>query len=239
MLRNFLSIIALGITFVCNGQTGLYKPFKLVIISTDTAVIDSSLKPYAHTIEQSHLANYYNELKFLKLQAEDTTYPETLMTAEEAKELRQQAETELDYLIKNESQIKEFRYFNLISEYSASVYQLYFNEYPPLSTIQLVKRASLEMKAIAMVADSLRADYVIAYKDIRTEVKKGQLVMKMKTILYSKAEGKILIESESTGDVNSYGDMWTCSDPLSCLLTTSVKSSSETVFDILRKRQHL
>lgn len=237
-MRNIFSIILLTISLSSFGQKGQYKPFKMVIISVDTALIDNSIISFSDTIQQDHLNGYYASLKQLQQLANDTDYPKSLMTEKEAKEVRQQSKAELDTAIKYEYKIKQFKYYQTISEYSTQVYQFYFNEYPPLSTFQLIDKSAITTKNLAHIADSLKADYVLGYKNVHTENKNGQLILKLTTVLYSKRDNKILLEKETTGNENSYGDMWTCSNPLSCLLITGIKSSIESIYPILRTRQH-
>jgi len=234
---NIFSIILLTITLTSFGQKGQFKPFKMVIASVDTALIDKSLISFADTIEQDHLNGYYASLKQLQQLANDTDYPKGLMTEKEAIEVRQQSKAELDTAIKYEYKIKQFKYYQTISEYSTQVYQFYFNEYPPLSTFQLIDKSKISLKDLSHIADSLNADFVLGYKNIHTENNNGLLIIKLTTVLYSKKDNKILLEKETTGDQNSYGFMWTCMNPLSCLLITAVKSSTDSVADIIRRRQ--
>jgi len=237
-MRNIFSIILLTITLTSYGQQGQYKPFKMVIISVDTALINKSVISFADTIQQQHLKSYYSYLKQLQRSANDTDYPKSLMTEKAAKEVRQRSKATLDTALKYEYKIKQFKYYQTISEYSTQVYQFYFNEYSPLSTFQLIDKAKISLKDLSHITDSLKADYVLGYKNIHTESINGQLIIKLTTVLYSKKDDKILLEKETTGDESSYGDMWTCMNPLSCLFITAVKSSTENVANILRRRQH-
>ena len=238
-MRKFIFLILLTLTFTSYGQKGMYRPFKMVIISVDTVTIDKALFSFIDTIQQDHLNGYYASLKQLEEIANDTTvYPKELMTEKESKETKLQTKAELDTLKKYEYKIKQFKYYQTISEYSTQVYQFYFNEYPPLSTFQLIDKSKISLKNLSHIADSLKAEYVLGFKNIHTENNNGRLTIKLTTILYSKKDNKILLEKETTGNENSYGDMWTCMNPLSCLLITAVKSSTANVADILRRRQH-
>ena len=237
-MQKFLTLILLTITISCFGQQGKFKPFKLVIVSPDTAIIDNSVYSYVDTIQQDHLKGYYASIKQMEEMLSSTDYPKELMTEKQFKESQQETKSALDTAKKYENKIKQFKYYQTLSEYSAQVYQFYFNEYPPLSIFQIIDKSALTINNLKHIADSLKADYVIGYKGIHTENKNGLLILKMTTILFSKKENKILLETETTGDENSYGDMWTCSNPLSCLLVTTVKSSTDKVAEILVKRQH-
>jgi hypothetical protein len=100
-----------------------------------------------------------------------------------------------------------------------------------------VKRGSLKTDNLEQIAKDYEADYVVSYKNIHTASKDGKTIMRLTTILYSKKKTKVLMNKESTGDTKSYGDMWTCSDPLSCLLVTSVRSSSMEIYEVVSKLQ--
>lgn len=237
-MQKIFLFISLILSFSVYAQKGKFKPFKLVVISVDTVIIDSSVISFVDKVEQDHLKSYYYSLAQLEQMANDTIeYPEDLITKKEAKKVKQDAKEQLASAKAYESKVKEFKYYQSISEYSLQAYEYYFNEYPPLSTFQLIDKENIELKNLSRIADSLKADYVVGYKNIHTEINDGQDIIKLTTILYSRKGNNILLEKETTGDMNSYGDMWTCSNPLSCLLITAVKSSTESVYPIIAQRQ--
>jgi hypothetical protein len=236
-MEKIFSLILLTVTLVCYGQKSRYKPFKLAIISPDTAVIDESLKSFVDSVQQQHLNTYFASIRRMEDLVNSNDYPRGVMTEKEFKKMQRQTKSSLDNAKKSEDEVRQFKFYKTISEYSASVYQFYFNEYPPFSVFQLINKSELTINSLSHISDSLKADYVVGYKNIHTENKDGVLIIKVKTFLYSKKDDKILFEEETMGDTNSYGDMWTCSNPLSCLLVTAVKSSTDSVFGILRKRQ--
>jgi hypothetical protein len=114
---------------------------------------------------------------------------------------------------------------------------MYFNEYPPYSTFQTVRTTDLKSNDLKEIADQFKADYVVRYKGIQTDNDGNRVIMKMTTTLYSRKISKVLWEKLGTGDMNSYGDMWTCMNPLSCLLITSVKSSTTDIFETVSERE--
>ena len=236
-MQKFLALIFLTTTISCFGQQGNFNPFKLVIVSPAKASIDNSIISFVDTIQQDHLNSYYASIKEMEEMLSSTYYPKELITEKQFKETQQETKSALDSAKKYENKIRQFKYYQTISEYSTRVYQFYFNEYPPFSTFQLIDNSKLTINNLKHIADSLEADYVVGYKDIHTVNKNGLLIIIMTTILFSKKENKILLETTTAGDENSYGDMWTCSNPLSCLLVTIVKSSTDKVAEILVKRQ--
>lgn len=228
-----LLISLLSIDSYC--QKGIFKPFKLIVISPETAMIDSSLSGFKDSIEQSHLRSYYNSISQMEKMLAFTDYPDDMKKQfEENKKL---TKASLDSARKYETEVQKFKYFQVISEYSASVFQFSFNEYPPFSTFQLIKSYPMNINSIKHLADSLQADYIVGYRNIHTENNNGSLILRLTTLVYSKKDGKIILEKETTGDINSHGDMWTCNNPLSCLLINGVKSSTENVSGLLYERQ--
>jgi hypothetical protein len=228
-----LLIILLSIDAYC--QKGIFKPFKLIVISPDTAVIDPSLIGFEDSVEQSHLRAYYNSINQMEEMLVFTDYPDDMKKQfEENKKL---TKANLDSARKYENEVKKFKYFQVISEYSVSVFQFSFNEYPPFSTFQLIKSCPSNIGSIKQLADSLQADYIVGYKNIHTEKNNGDLILRLTTFVYSKKEDKIILEKETTGDLNSHGDMWTCDNPLNCLLINGVRSSTENVSGLIYGRQ--
>lgn len=216
------------------GQTGYYRPFKMVIVSPDNANIDSSLKTFQDSIEADYIKGYYKSIKQMEL---FLNQKDESPDKKEMDESKKKIEENLKIKEQSEQYVKRFRYFETISLYSNSVLQMYFNEYPPYSTFQTVRKTDLKSNDLKQIADDFKADYVVTYKDIQTVNDNGQLIMKVTTTLYSRKKSKILWEKTGTGDMNSYGDMWACVNPLSCLLITCVKSSTTDIFETISRAQ--
>ena len=138
-----------------------------------------------------------------------------------------------------EDNVKKFKYFQTISQYSTQVYNFYFNEYKPFSTIVELPNQQTDLSRLRKLADTLKADYIVFYNNIHTVNINGLTRLKLTTSLYSKRDDKIILNKETEGDTNSRGDMWTCSMnvTLSCLLINSVRTSTDEVANVLRKRQ--
>lgn len=233
---SFLVILFTLITYNSYAQEGLYKPFKLVIISPDTAIVDPQFKPYIDTLQNAHLKRYYQAITQMESMVDFKDYPKD--EAKRFEETKKRVQVNLIEAKKAEAEIKRFKYYQTISEYSSQVLNMYFNEYPPLSAIGVVKKQSTDIKSLSYLADSLKADYVICYHNIHSESENNELILKLTTILYSNSDHKILFEKETKGDTDSRGDMWSCSDPLGCLLVSGIKSSTDLVFPVIAKRQH-
>ncbi|MBI3220754.1 MAG: hypothetical protein HYZ44_14665 [Bacteroidetes bacterium] len=228
-MRQFLFVFFFLSTTFSFGQKSDFRPFKMVIVSPDTAIIEEGLKAFADSIESDYLKGYNNAIKQMEdlLNCKDCPEDMKKRYAEGLKAAKQ-----------SEQEVKNFRFFEIISIYSSSVFQMYFNEYPPNSTFQVVRKKDLKSLELIDIAASYEADYVVSYRNIRTnKLNNGQTIMNLTTTLFGREGSKIIFEKQTTGDMNSYGDMWTCSNPLSCLLITSVKLSTTEIYEELSRRQ--
>jgi hypothetical protein len=212
------------------GQKGKWKPFKLLVIQPDTAIISSTLNSDRDSIIQSHLDMYYRYVKqqedILNCKPCDSLYKEKI-------------KTQLPQLKAQEAEVKKFKYLQTISNYSTQVFNFYFNEYEPFSTIVELPNQLTDLPNLKLLADSTKADYIVSYSNIHTVDKEGLPILKLTTSLYSKKENKIILTKQTDGDTNSRGDMWSCNRNvvLSCLLINGVRTSTDEVANVLRKRQ--
>jgi hypothetical protein len=208
----------------------------MVIVSPDTAIIDSQLKNLADTIESDYVKRYYNSIKQMEDSLTFNSYPADMK--KQFEETKKKYEVSLKVAKNSEQEVKTFKYFETIPVYSNSVLQMYFNEYPPNCIFQVVRTKDLKSKNLKDISETYKADYVVSYQDIHTyKGDDGLTKMKLTTVLFAAKGSKVLLEKQTTGDMNSYGDMWTCANPLSCLLITSVKSSTTEIFKTVSERQ--
>lgn len=234
MTKQILTFLIL-IPTLSFGQQSIYKPFKMVIITPDTAIIEDDLKVFIDTVEHGYIRRYYYSMKQMEDLLNFKDFPDEMKKDFEKR--RPILEESLKAQKSMEPEIKKFRYYETIPLYTAEVFQLYFNEYPPNSTFQVVRKGALKTDNLEQVSNEYNADYVVSYRNIHTDSRAGQTIMKLTTTLYSKKMAKILLDKEVAGDMKSYGDMWTCSDPLSCLLVTSVRSSSMEIYEVVSELQ--
>ena len=155
------------------------------------------------------------------------------------KETQERLQKEILQIKAQEDKVKKFKYYQIISQYSAQVYNFYFNEYEPYSTIIEIPNQKTDLVSLKTLADTTNANYIVFYGNIHTAYKDGQLILKLTTSLYSKKDNKIIMVKETEGDTDSRGDLWTCnfSIRLSCLLINGVRTSTDEVVIILRQRQ--
>jgi hypothetical protein len=236
-MQKLLTLLLLTIHLASFGQNGMWKPFKLIVIKPDTAIIDNSLLSDIAGIEAANLKAYYSSIKQMEELLSFKDYPKDMEKS--FKETQEKMENEIIQARAAEEQVKKFKYFETVSSYSTSVYNFYFNEYEPFSSIKEIPCQQTNIEALRLLADSVKAEYVVFFSAIHTIIQDGRPVLKLTTSLYSKEENQIILSKETEGDTNSRGDMWTCNmdNTLSCLLINGVRTSTDEIASILRKRQ--
>jgi len=230
-------IIFIVVTLISHGQQGMWNPFKLLVIQPDTAIIDQSLYNDRDSIEAANLKSYYSSLKHMEDLLNFKDYSKEMEKS--FKETQERLKKEIPLYKAQEEKVKKFKYYQTISQYSAQVYNFYFNEYRPFSTIIELPKQKTDLLSLKMLADTAKADYIIFYNNIRTSNRDGSLILSLTTSLYSKKDNKIILIKKTEGDTDSRGDMWTCNFNirLSCLLVNGVRTSTDEVATVLRQRQ--
>jgi hypothetical protein len=236
-MQRLLVTVLLTFSFTSYGQTGRWKPFKLLVIQPDTAIIDKTFDSQKDSIEAYNLRAYYASLKQMEEMLNFKDYSKEMEKS--FKETQERLKKEIPVIKAQEDEVKKFKYFQTISQYSTQVYNFYFNEYEPFSTIIQVPNRKADLTALKTLADSSKADYIVFYSNIHTSDRNGLPILKLTTSLYAKKENKIILSKETEGDTDSRGDMWTCNMDvmLSCLLINGVRTSTDEVANVLRKRQ--
>lgn len=236
-MQRIFTTLFLTLSLTTYGQRGMWKPFKLCVIKPDTAFIDQSLFSDRDSIESGNLKSYYASLKQMEFLLNFKDYSKEMEKS--LKQRQEDLKKQIPLMKAQEEKVKKFKYFQIISEYSTQVYNFYFNEYKPFSTIIELPSQNTDLLSLKTLADTLKADYIVFYNNIHTVDKDGLTVLKLTTSLYSKKDNKIILTKETEGDTDSKGDMWTCdfNVRLSCLLINGVRTSTEEVANVLRNRQ--
>lgn len=231
-MQKFLTVFFLLIGLTSYGQRGMWNPFKLIVIQPDTAIIDPSLNDGRDSIVSTQLKRYYQSLSLLENLINCVGCPRDSGDTDKMKQ-------ELVRLKSYESEVKKFKYYHLLSSYSTQVFNFYFNEYEPFSTIIELPNQKTNLLSLKILADTSKADYIVFYNNIHTIEKDGLPVLKLTTSLYSKKDNIIILSKETEGDTNSRGDMWACNMDvmLSCLFINGIRTSTDEVFAVLQKRQ--
>jgi hypothetical protein len=218
-------------SFSTLGQEGKFIPFKLIIITPENAIIDAGLKSEIDSLENGLLKSYYFSISekelLLNLYEKDTFNLNNL----------NQLKNEISELKAKEPQIKNYKYFHTISSFSVAAYQFIFNEYEPYSQIEELPTQNDDINSLTKLSTEKNADYILFFKNIHTETKDGNIILKLTTSLFSKKENKIILTKITEGDIFSQGGMWTCSNNLSCLLINAVRTSTGEVTSVLTKLQ--
>ena len=208
------------------GQTNKFKPFKLIVLKPDTAIIDESFNSEIDSVQSDFQKSYYYSIKTIEefVNSKHFENDPSFKTSQESSKIELIAAKAL------ESEIKKFKYYQTISSGSTKIYNFYFNEYEPYSTIVELPSQKTDVESLNKLASNLKADYVVFFSNIHTEIKAGLQIMNLTTHLYSKKENNIIMTKQTEGDANSRGDMWTCgSITLSCLLINSVRTSTDEI----------
>ena len=230
------TIFLLAFSLTSYSQEGIWKPFKLLVIQPDTAIIDKLFFSDGDSIEADNLKSYYASLKEMEELLNFKDYSKEIENS--FKETEERLKKQIPLMKAQEDNVKKFKYFQTISQYSTQVYNFYFNEYEPFSTIIELPYQKTDLWSLQTLADTSKADYIVFYFFFHTVDKGGLPILKLTTSLYSKKDNKIILDKETEGDTNSRGDMWTCGrTTLSCLLINGVRTSTEEVANVLRKRQ--
>lgn len=205
-------------------------PFKLVIIKADTAILDTSLYSSRDSMVAKQQKLYYETVKQVE---------ENISSAEGPKDssITRELTNQLAYLKSMENEVKDFKCFHLLSSYSRAVYQFYFNEYKPYSSFLETPAQKTDLPGLAQLADTSKADYIVFFSNIHSVIQNGLPVLKLTTSLYSNKDKRVIFSKETEGGADSRGEMWTCTDTVSCIFTNAVKSSTDEVSAVIIKRQ--
>ena len=233
-MQKIFTEILLTLTLASYGQRGKFNPFKLIVLKPDTAIIDKSFYGETDSVQSDYLKRYYYSMQQMEQLANSKNFPDDTSF----KATQEKMKLELVAAKAAKPEIKKFKYYQTLSSYSTEVYNFYFNEYAPFSTIIQLPNQRVDIPSLKKLADTAKADYVVFFSKIHTERKDGLPVLKLTPSLYSKKGNKIILKKQTEGDTNSRGDMWTCgSTTLSCLLTNGVRTSTPVVAPIIAKRQ--
>lgn len=232
-MQKILITLLLFVSIISYGQKGRFKPFKLIVLKPDTAIIDETLYPDIDTIRANYLSRYYSYVQQIEQRINSKNFPE-----ESGKATQERFKAELAALKILEPEVKKFKYYHAFSAYSIEFYGVYFNKYEPYSTIIEFPSQKTDILSLSKLADTSKSDYIIFFNNIHTEIKNGFPILKLTTSLYSKKEKKIILRKETECDTFSRGVMWTCGGvTLSCLLTNCIMTSAGEVTPLIIKRQ--
>jgi hypothetical protein len=151
-MQKLFTIFLLTFSLTSYGQEGRWKPFKLLVIQPDTAVIDKSLFSDRDTIEANNLKSYYTNLKRYEDLLNFNNYSKEM--EQSFKETKERLKKEIPAMKAQEDKVKKFKYYQTISQYSTQVYNFYFNEYEPFSTIIEIPNQKTDIASLKTLADT-------------------------------------------------------------------------------------
>lgn len=217
------------------SQSSEKKTFRMVVLSPENAEIPEELNQFKDSILNRTFRMFNEEKKRLKGIITSIDITEDL-EADYAEQTKKNAEVQLKYMDSIEPQVKNYRFYNDLL-YSVSILNMAFNEYEPFSEIYSVPYSKDVENNFESYCVNNNLDYILFFDDIKASNYKENFKITSTLKLYSNKEKKVIINKRIDGDTNSYGDMWTCGNPLSCLLITTVKNSLENVIPEIIKRQ--
>jgi hypothetical protein len=233
-MQKIFTTILLTLTLTSYGQRGKFNPFKLAVLKRDTATIDKTFYGEIDSVQSDYLKRYYYSVQQMDQLANSKNFPDDTSF----KATQEKMKLELVAAKAAEPEMKKFKYYQTLSSYSTEVYNFYFNEYEPFSSIIQLPNQKVDIASLSKLADTAKVDYVVFFSNIHTETKNGLPVLKLTTSVYAKKDNKIILTKQTEGDTNSRGGMWTCgSTKLSCLLINGVRTSTTEVAPIIAKRQ--
>ena len=211
------------------------KTYNIAIVKPAKAEIEKSLGVYKDTIELAYKNQYYSYRERLKeiIETEADFYPEDMR--DDFEKNKKSAKDELKQMDSLKNKFMSFKYQELISYYSTSILNMAFNEYEPYSSIYEIQNSEIKANGTFKYAEKNNLDFIVTFENIKAYKKNESFEMSTILKLYSKKKRKIILEKEIYGNTNSYGGMWTCGNPLTCLFITSVKETTGILIPEIKK----
>lgn len=212
------------------------KTFGMVVMAPQNIEVPTELNQFKDSIVNMRVKGFYNEKARLKdiLKSKAEEYPKDMR--KDFEEHKKSAEVQLKYMDSVEPSIKGYKFYNDML-YSVSILNMTFNEYEPYSDINGIEYSKVAEKDFENYCIKNNLDYFMFINDFIISKTGDDFTMTSTLKLYSLKEKKVIVEKVIAGDTRSYGDMWTCSNQLSCLMITTVKSALENVTPEIGKRQ--
>ncbi len=218
------------------SQSQEKKTFRMIVMAPENIEVPTELNQYKDSIVNSRIRGFYDEKKRLTeiIATKASDYPEDMREGFE--ERNEKIKVQLKYMDSIESSIKNYKFFNDIL-YSVSILNMAFNEYEPFSDIGGIEYSKETERDFESYCRKNNLDYFMFIDDFKISKKESDFIITSTLKLYSLKEKKVIIHNVITGDTGSHGDMWTCDNPLSCLIVTTVKNALKNVVPEIGKRQ--
>jgi len=232
MMKIFILIVFLSqLTFSQGKQK---KTFRMVVMAPENIQVPTELNQFKDSIVNSYISGYHYEKKRLKESIAFDEYPEDMKV--EFEKSKKDAEIQLKYMDSIQPSIKDYKYYNNML-YSIAILNMAFNEYEPYSDIKGIEYSRETEKDFESYCRKNNLDYFMFIDDAKITESEGDFTMSSVVKLYSLQDKKVVVEKVIKGDTGTHGGMWTCGNPLSCLMVTTIKSALENVIPEIRLRQ--
>ena len=244
-MRLIITLILFSIHLTSIGQKGDRTLFTLIVLRPDTAIIDKSFNNQKDSFELHQIKSdlVCRNISIDSLTAIKKSIPSGF----------KYSSVDL-YSLESLKQIIDYKYYYFLSEYSAGICEFLFNNYQKSNgvyamahdaTVLEMANQKTDRRSLKLLADSVEADYIVYFKNIRTVSISSSLSLKMSTSLYCRKENKVISSFSTIGDNINRGEnsgikiMWRCITEFSCLLTNSIKGSVERIVETITKLQRL
>ena len=232
-MRNIFIFIILYSQFTfCQGKQK--KTFRMAVMAPENIQVPNELSKYKDSIVDRNVRSFYNKKKRLKERIEFSDYSEDMK--ESFEKSKKDAEVQLKYMDSIEPSIKDYKFYNDML-YSVAILNMTFNEYEPYSDINGIEYSLEIEKDFESYCRKSNLDYSMFIVNAIITQSESDFIMTSTVKLYSLKEKKVVVEKVISGDTGSQGGMWTCGNPLSCLMITTVRSALENVIPEIKKRQ--
>ena len=207
----------------------------MVFMAPENIEVPTELNHFKDSIVNYYIEAFYNEKTRLQdvIKSNIEEYPEDMRKSFE--EYKKNAEIQMKYMDSVALNIKNYKFYNTML-YSVSILNMYFYVIDSIPNITGIKYSAEVEGDFEGYCKRNNLDYFMFVDDFAICETGNSYTITSILKLYSLKEKKLIVEKVITGNTESHGDMWTCTDPLSCLMITSVKSVIETVVPEIKKR---
>jgi hypothetical protein len=225
--------VLLTISVYSFGQTVNDTRFRLAILVPDTMLIDGRLLEDARAVESDHIKDYYRTVKDLGNQLDSWKSRDSLNRFPMTKLAMQKR---LDSARTLEPEVKRYKYFYKIADYSLYHFKLICGESSSASDFLVIGTKTPSKKKFKEITEEFNLDYLVRYSDIKAITKDKEYEMKLTATLYSR-NLKILMRDEFITNSNCLDDRLRCVTPFCCMLTNIAKLSSTKICETVERLQ--
>jgi hypothetical protein len=196
-------------------------------------IIDSKLLEYAQAVESDYVKDYYLELNEIENQLKSWRSTDSLNKFPMTKRAM---EKRLDSARTMEPEIKRYKYFYKVADYSLYYFKLKCGEYSSDSDFLVIGAETPSRKKFKEITEKFNLDYLVRYTQISAKGKGNEYEMKLTATLYSR-NSEILFKEEFSSPGKCPDDKLRCVTPFCCMLNNIMKSSTTKICEMLEAWQ--